>query len=42
MSVEEEVDGNKILAEALVAQVNISHKHHICEMKFTAVLTSEK
>jgi hypothetical protein len=28
MSVEEEVDGNKILAEALAAQVKISHEHH--------------
>lgn len=27
MSVEEETDGNKILAEALVAQVKISHEH---------------
>jgi hypothetical protein len=42
MSVEEDVDGNKILAEALVAQVNISHKHDKCEIKFTVVLTCEK
>jgi hypothetical protein len=28
MSVEGEIDGNKILAEALVAQVKISHEHH--------------
>jgi hypothetical protein len=42
MSLEEATDGNKILAEALVAQVNISHKYHKCEINYTAVLTCKK